>query len=132
MPTLPGRTISVSIDRPWAAVYAYASDPANLSHWAAGLGESFERAGDEWLFKDPGGRPVRLRFASSNPYGVLDHDVILPDRVVHVALRVMPNGDGAEVSFLLLRDPGIFDEDFERDAAAVTNDLASLKHRLER
>ena len=46
-------TLSVTIDRPWQAVYAFASDPANMHHWAAGLGSRFERDGDEWVVRDP-------------------------------------------------------------------------------
>jgi hypothetical protein len=131
--TLPSQTLSVTIDRDWREVYDYASKPLNLRHWAAGLGADFHAAGDEWVFRDPGGHPVRLRFTAQNPYGVLDHDVFPPGAdPVHVAMRVMPNGDGAEVTFLLLRTPAQSDADYARDAAAVQRDLDSLKTLLER
>ena len=131
MTTFPSRTLSVTINRAWTEVYDYASDPANLTHWAAGLGTAFEHTGDDWTFRTPGGDPVRMRFTERNPYGVLDHDVILADRIVHVPLRVTPNGDGAEMSFLLLQTPDLSDADLERDAAAVHADLATLKRLLE-
>ena len=131
MTTFPSRTLSVTINRAWTEVYDYASDPANLTHWAVGLGTAFEHAGDDWTFRTPGGEPVKMRFTEQNALGVLDHDVILADRTVHVPLRVMPNGDGAEVSFLLLQTPDLSDADLERDAAAVRADLSTLKRLLE-
>ena len=54
------------------------------------------------------------------------------DEVVHVAMRAMPNGDGAEVTFLLLQAPDMSEADFQRDAGAVTKDLETLKAILER
>ncbi len=132
MPTLRSSTLSISIERAWPEVYAYAADPANMPQWAAGLGNGFERDGDDWLFRDPGGNPARVRFTPPNPYGVLDHDVFPAGQdPVHVAMRVMPNGDGAEVTFLLIETPGMSNADYQRDAAAVMKDLQTLKAILE-
>jgi hypothetical protein len=50
---------------------------------------------------------------------------------VYNALRVTPNGSGAEVSFTLLRLPDMTEEDFERDAEMVRADLETLKSLLE-
>jgi hypothetical protein len=66
------RTISVSIDRDWREVYAYASQPQNLPHGASGLGSGVERSGEEWTAKGPKG-PIRIAFAPPNDYGVLHH-----------------------------------------------------------
>jgi|SRR5215217_633428 len=131
MTTLRSETLSVSIERNWRDVYAYAAEPANMVHWAAGLGGGFSGEGLEWTASDPGGNSVRIRFTQSNEFGVLDHDVFVGGRIVHVALRVMPNGDGAEVTFLLLQENGMTDAEFDRDAAAVRKDLATLKQILE-
>lgn len=132
MPTYPSRTLSVSIDRPWQEVYAYAADPRNMHHWAAGLGTDFAPDGDGWAFHDPGGNRIRLTFTPDNIYGVLDHDVFTPAGVVHSAMRVLPNGDGAEVTFLILQLPGMTDSEFARDAATVQQDLETLRGILER
>ena len=68
-----------------------------------------------------------------NDYGVIDHTVTMPDGlVVQNALRVVPNGDGAEVMFTLLRPPGMDDAAFEADAAHVARDLEALKKLMER
>ncbi len=131
MTTSRSRTLSVTIERDWRDVYAYASDPANLHHWAPGLGSGFVPDGDEWVLRDPGGKPLRMRFAQQNDWGVLDHDVFTPEGTVHIAMRVMPNGDGAEFTFLLLQMPGMTDAEFERDAGTVMGDLLRLKEIME-
>jgi hypothetical protein len=46
-------------------------------------------------------------------------------------MRVIADGEGCEVVFTLRRQPGMSDEDFERDAAAVLADLGTLKRLLE-
>jgi hypothetical protein len=43
-------------------VYAYASDPANLTHWAPGLGSSVTQSDGQWFVDTPAER-VRFAFA---------------------------------------------------------------------
>jgi hypothetical protein len=125
------RHVSEWIDRPAEVVYAFVSDPANVPAWAAGLGGAVERDGDEWFVDSPMGR-VGLRFAPPNEFGVLDHDVTLPSGEVFLnPMRVVPDGDACEVVFTLRRQPGMTDEEFARDSAAVAADLGSLKRILE-
>lgn len=131
MPTFPSRTLSITIERPWEQVYAFAANPANMTQWAAGLGSDFHQDGNVWEAQAAGGMPVRISFTPDNPFGVLDHDVHVGSDIVHVALRVMPNGTGATVTFLLLQEGAITDEAFERDAQAVRADLEKLKSILE-
>ncbi|GIF14038.1 SRPBCC family protein [Actinoplanes teichomyceticus] len=125
------RHLSVSIDRPARAVYEYARDPANLAHWAPGLGGSVRRVDGRWLVDVPGGA-AEVVFAERNELGVLDHDVHLPGGgTVHVPFRVIPDGAGSEVVFTVRRAAGMTDDEFDRDAAAVAADLARLKRILE-
>ncbi|MEU9556477.1 SRPBCC family protein [Streptomyces fumanus] len=126
------RHLSTYIDRTADAVYAYASDPANLPAWANGTGDSIERVEDRWVAESsPMGR-VEITFAPRNELGVLDHDVTLPNgETVHNPLRVIANGTGSEVVFTLRRRPGMSDADFERDAGMVAADLARLKELME-
>ena len=132
MSTLRSTTLSVTIGRPWQEVYGYAADPANMPHWAAGLGSDFEQKGDLWVFRDSGGNTAHVRFTPANPFGVLDHDVFPAGQdPVHVAMRVMPNADGAVVTFLLVALPGMTDAEYDRDAAAVMADLRKLKAIME-
>jgi hypothetical protein len=125
--------VSIFISRPPRAVYEFVSDPRNLPHWAAGLvGSELRQEGDQWIADAPFGK-VRITFAPKNPYGVLDHDVRLESGlVVHNPMRVVPNGDGSEFTFTLIRQPGTSDEAFAKDRAAVEKDLQTLKSVLER
>lgn len=128
----PSRHLAVAIDRPASFVYEFAADPANLPQWAAGLaGSTVEPEGDHWVTDSPMGR-VEFAFAPRNDLGVLDHDVRLPSgEVVSNPLRVIPDGDACEVVFTLRRRPGMSEEDFAADAAAVERDLATLKSVVE-
>ncbi len=115
------------IDRPAAEVYAYAADPANLPSWAAGLADAaMTQVDGVWIASSPMG-PVEVAFAPTNDYGVLDHEVRLPDgEVVLNPMRVVPEGEGAEVVFTLRRR-GMSDAEFDADAATVRADLARLR-----
>jgi len=76
---------------------------------------------------------VRVEFVETNRFGVLDHTVTLPtSETFYNPMRVVPNGDGSEIVFTLIRPTGVDDADFEADVAAVTRDLAALKALLER
>jgi len=48
------------------------------------------------------------------------------------SMRVVPNGDGSELVFTLIRQSGMSDGQFVTDKAAVENDLKALKTLLER
>ncbi|ADG12383.1 polyketide cyclase [Caulobacter segnis] len=126
------RHISIRIERPAAEVYAFAKDPESFPKWAAGLASGLTRDGDRWIAHGPGG-DVMVRFSPENPYGVLDHWVTLADGTeLFIPLRVVANGDGAEVGLTLYRPPTMYeDAAFDRDAATVARDLARLKALLE-
>lgn len=123
--------LSVHIARPVRDVYAFVSDPANLPRWAPGLGGAVVQEGGRWFVETPAGR-AQVTFAAPNELGVLDHDVVTPTgETVHVPLRALADGDGSEVVFTLRRRPGMSDAELARDAAAVRQDLATLRAVLE-
>ena len=63
----------------------------------------------------------------------MDHDVKLESGVtIHNPMRVVPNGEGSEFMFTLIRQPGMSDGQFAEDKAAVESDLKTLKDLLER
>jgi hypothetical protein len=132
MTVYSSRTLSVSIDRDWREVYDFTSVPENFQRWAAGLGRRFEKSGEEWIAEDPDGREIRIRFSRPNALGVLDHIVHLGADEILIAMRVVPNGTGAEVMLTILQLPGMTDERFAADASAVDRDLKALKNLLER
>jgi len=128
---IESRHISEWIRRAADDVYAFASDPANVPRWAPGLGTSVENVDGRWFVETSSGR-VGLAFAERNAFGVLDHEVTLPSgEVVYNPMRVVPAGDGSEVTFTLRRLPNMTDEEFERDAGLVQADLARLKRLME-
>jgi Polyketide cyclase / dehydrase and lipid transport len=125
------RHVSERIDRPADEVYEYAVDPSNIPEWAPGLGSGVENVDGRWFVETSMGR-VGVAFAERNAFGVLDHEVTLPSgEVVSNPMRVFADGDGSEVVFTVRRRPGMSDDDFAEDAAAVAADLARLKRILE-
>lgn len=132
MTVYPSRTVSVVIDRDSREVYDFASIPENFGRWAAGLGRRFERSGEDWIAEGPDGQTIRIRFSPPNQFGVLDHVVVTEAGENHNAMRVIPNGTGAEVLFTVLQTPPMTGQQFADDAAAVKRDLETLKHLLER
>lgn len=127
--TFPSRTLAITIDRSPEDVYAFVSNPVNLPRWS--FVESVTREGDSWVATSKDGS-FGLRFASDNPFGVLDHFVTLAPTVeLHVPMRVVPNGHGSEVLFTVLQTEGTGDEAFERDVQTVQRDLERLKRVLE-
>lgn len=129
--TLHSRHLSEWINRPADEVYDYASDPVNLPEWAPGLGSAVEKVGQEWFVETGMGR-VGFAFVERNDHGVLDHDVTMPSgETVHNPMRVIRDGGASEVVFTLRRLPEMTDAEFERDAKAVSADLARLKRVLE-
>jgi hypothetical protein len=123
--------LSIVIARPSGEVYDYASDPANLREWAAGLGGSIERVGARWFAESPIDN-VTVSIADRNLFGVLDHYVTLPsNETVYNPVRVLPHGENCEVVFTLRRAAGTTNDDFAADEAAVLADLAKLKRVLE-
>ena len=122
-----GQHVACSAQR----AYDYARDPGHLSAWAAGLGGPVEQVDGQWRVSTPDG-DLTIAFVPENPYGVLDHDVVLPDgTTVTNPMRVLPGGDGCEVVFTLRQQPGMTDDDLARDAAAVAADLVRLRDLLE-
>ena len=132
MSTMEAKIIHISVDRDWREVYGFAGRPENMPLWASGLASGLEQDGDDWLARGVLGT-VRISFVQPNEFGVIDHTVTIESGLrVYNALRVVPNGDGCEVMFTVLRLPGMSDEQFAADAAHVEKDLATLKTQMER
>lgn len=130
---LPARTYSISIRREWQSLYERIWRPEIFPKWASGLSDSdLRQDGDAWLADAPDG-PIRIRFTPHNAFGVMDHIVDTGDGApIVVPLRVIPNGDGAEVMLTLFRQPGMDDERFSADAKWINRDLKALKALAER
>lgn len=126
------RHLDVVIERPWREVYEVVSDPRNLPRWAAGLaGGEVKREVTQWSMTSPMGR-VLVSFVPENEYGVVDHTVTLPSgESVLNPMRVLALDETrCEVVFTLRRG-SMSEQEFVEDAAAVSEDLATLKEICE-
>lgn len=126
---LESRTISISIARNWQHVYETVWRPQDFTRWASGLSKSpLERDGAEWWRTAGPDGPIGIRFTDHNVFGVMDHYVDLGTGAeVYVPMRIVANGEGAEVLFTLFRQPDMSDDKFAADAEWVARDLIALK-----
>ncbi len=125
---LESRTISISVNRNWKEIYDAVWRPEDFPKWASGLSQSsLTREGDAWKAEGPEGA-VRITFTAYNAFGVMDHSVEPGDGAnIYVPMRIVRNGDGAEVLVTLFRQPGMSDEKFAADAEWIGRDLLALK-----
>jgi len=125
------RHLSVTIDANPERVYAFTAEPHNIPKWAAGLGRAIRQQRGRWIVDTPEGE-AGVEFAPKNALGVLDHTVTLADgRKVYLPIRVVANGEAAEIVFTLFQTPRMSDAEFERDAGMVAADLRTLKRVVE-
>lgn len=128
---LQSRVVSQPVAVEAAVVYEFARRMQNLPRWASGLAAGVFREDGGWFTQSPMDGSL-WQSARKNAFGVLDHDVTLPDgTVVHNAFRVSPCGDGCLLTFVVLRLPGVHAEAFAADVAHVRRDLRALKNLLE-
>ena len=125
------RVVSAPSTATAEAVYEFAHRMENLPRWAAGLVTSIAHEDGTWFTDTPGGR-IRIAMAPRNAFGVLDHDVTMPDGfMTHNAMRATPVGDGSLLTFVVLRMPEATDAEFERDCRLVTQDLETMATLVE-
>lgn len=129
----PSIVVKVAIARPYAEVYEFLAEPLNFVTWAANPGSDMAPLdGGDWLVELASG-PATIRFAPRNTFGVLDYRVIRDDdpRGVATPVRLVPNGNGAEIMIVWLQRDGVSDERFRSDAEWLASDLQRLKALLE-
>ena len=133
MGTFPSKILSITITRPFEDVYAFLADLKNFPDWASGLGKLRRRMGaNEWLADTLSGVEARIRLVPKNDYGIVDHYVTPEDaEEIYIPMRVVRNGDGADVVFTLFKQEEMSDEQFANDEKHVQKDLNSLKKLLE-
>jgi len=123
--------VSTSIERSQQEVYDFVVDPENLPLWAPGFAQGVSEGAEGWMVTTSDG-PVRIAFVERNEFGVADHYVTARSgEQFSNRMRVVPNGDGAEVTFTLFKAPDTSAEQFAEDARLVQQDLHNLKLILE-
>lgn len=131
MAVLETLIVSTSIERSQQDVYEFVVGPENLPLWAPGFAQAVTKDAQGWMVATSDG-PVRIAFVERNEFGVADHYVTLRSgEQFSNRMRVVPNGDGAEVTFTLFRSPDKSAEQFAEDARLVQQDLHNLKLILE-
>ena len=133
MGTAQTKILSVTVTRPYEDVYAFLADLKNYPLWASGLGKLRRRMGaNEWLIETLDGGTAQLRLTPANDFGICDHYVAPEDAdEIYIPMRVIRNGEGADVIFTLFQGEGMTDAQFKKDEAHVRKDLDALKAHLE-
>lgn len=136
MSTLPTAVVSVTIDAPYDTVAAYVADPARAHEWATEFfaGPLTPAADGEWVAEVPMmGGPTRYRQETALEHGVIDL-FLAPQGAPFgppLPVRLLRNGDGVDVLYVLTRFPGAQDEQWEAGLASMRRELTNLKKNLE-
>ncbi|MCD6029515.1 MAG: polyketide cyclase [Thermomicrobiales bacterium] len=124
--TMRANTRAVTIPASVEEVFAFLGDPGNLPRWAVGFARGIRRDGGEWIVQTAGGEfPVRV--AADVARGTIDfHTMVAPGVEAVAYSRVTPNGSGVEYVFTHFQEPGMADDVFEGQRAALAEELALL------
>jgi hypothetical protein len=124
--TMRTNTRAVTIPASAEEVFAFLSDPGNLPRWAVGFARGIRRDGDEWIVQTAAGE-FPVQYGIDLERGTIDiHTTVAPGVVSSVYSRVTPNGSGAEYVFTHFQEPGMPDDVFEGQRAALEEELALL------
>ena len=115
-------TLPVSADE----AFTFLAQPENMPRWAVGFARGIRREGDAWIVQTAQGEmPVRV--VADATRGTIDfHMGISPSLEAVAYSRVVPNDSGAEYVFTQFQLPGMSDEVFAAQRAALTEELAIL------
>ena len=119
-------TQTISLAAGVEEVFAFLADPENLPHWAVGFARGIRRDVDGWVVQTSQGE-VALRVVADAETGTIDFHLRPALDVEAVAYtRVVPNDSGAEYVFTQFQTPGMPDEVFAAQRAALAEELALL------
>lgn len=127
------RAVSVQIARPFDEVYAFLAEPQNFPKWGPVYDAVMTHVGGrDYLVAVPRG-PLVLRFIEPNPFGVLDYWAFPPGGQPGpvTSARLVPNGEGCELTVLWLQREGEDDIRFNSEVDWLIADLGVLKSFLE-
>jgi hypothetical protein len=115
-------TLPVSADE----AFAFLARPENLPRWAVGFARGFRREGDGWIVETAQGE-MPIRVAADAAQGTIDFHMRLAQGLEAVAYsRVVPNDSDAEYVFTQFQLPGMADEVFAAQRAALAEELGIL------
>jgi hypothetical protein len=124
--TMHADTQTITLPANLADAFAFLADPANLPRWAVGFARDIRREGEAWIVQTAQGEmPVRI--VADATHGTIDFHMTIAPEVEAVAYsRVVPNDSGAEYVFTQFQLPGMADEVFAGQRAALAEELAIL------
>jgi hypothetical protein len=126
MQTMRSDTKAVTIPASYEAVFAFLTNPENLPRWAVGFARAIRRDGETWLVTTNQGE-LPIRYVVDADRGVIDYHLEPAPGAEAVAYsRLVPNGDGVEYVFTQFQAPGMPDEVFVGQVAALAEELAIL------
>lgn len=137
MTTMTTTTVSMTIDAPPHQVSEDLADAGSHPEWATEFfsGEADYQGDGTWRMTVPRmGGPVLFRIDGDTSRGVIDM-YLAPEGAPFgppLPVRVVPNGDGADVLFTLARYPGQSDEEWNEGLESMRRELLNLKARHER
>ena len=119
-------TQAVTVPGGYRSIFTFLADPANLPTWAFGFARGIRREGERWVVVTGHGE-VPVRVEADEARGVIDFHLEPAPGVEAVAYsRLLPNGDGAEYVFTQFQTPGMPDDIFSGQRAALAEELAIL------
>jgi hypothetical protein len=120
-------TRTIAIEAPPGTVLDLVGDPRNLPRWAPGFAQAVREDGDGWIV-DAGSAELRRHIPVSREHGTVDY-LSAPGATRGLFTRVVPNGDGSQLTFTFVLADGV---DPEATAAILVSELAAVKRLCER
>jgi uncharacterized protein YndB with AHSA1/START domain len=120
-------TQTIAIDAPPETVLDLVGDPRNLPRWAPGFAKAIREEGDGWIV-DTGSAELRRHIPVSREHGTVDY-LAKPGARRGLFTRVVPNGDGSQLTFTFVLADGV---DPEAQRAILQSELEAVKRLCER
>ena len=123
-------TRTIAIAAPPETVLDLVGDPRNLPRWAPAVAEAKSDPrddGDGWVV-DTGSAELRRHIPVSREHGTVDY-LAKPGAERGLFTRVVPNGDGSQLTFTFVLADGV---DPEATAAILVSELEAVKRLCER
>ncbi len=120
-------TQTIAIDAPPETVLDLVGDPRNLPRWAPGFAKAIREDGDGWIV-DTGSAELRRHIPVSRGACTVDF-LAAPGATRGLFTRVVPNGDGSQLTFTFVLADGV---DPEAQRAILVSELEAVKRLCER
>jgi len=124
--TMNADTQTITLPVSAEEAFAFLAEPENLPRWAVGFARGIRCEADAWIVQTTQGEMPVCVVADAR-HGTIDFHMTVAPGVEAVAYsRVVPNEAGAEYVFTQFQLPGMADEVFAAQRAALAEELALL------